>query len=260
MTKRRMRRFRRSASRRPRAIPSASSLEVFLRETAPPDGIARALRAALPGGEVPGPSAWLESGLHRARRASGLTSAEALGALASLVAWAYRRDAPAQLDLALTLAQIELVRRKQGLPSRVITLPPAPPDAPCEPQEVEGVIAHWEAASYAAGLVDPREDPVLAELCTHQVVSFLARTDGLPVRFEALDPEAFLESLVALPAELEGCPRPEAFAGFLLDSAAEIYSRLIGRVPVAPAVMARLAERLRTLASVVAGDAEVAVA
>lgn len=261
MTKKRRRRPpRRPAWKRAlRTPPSVPTLGRYLRETEPPEAVAHALRMALPLGEMPRPSHWVRAGTQVVPRATGLSVGETLDAFEAVVRWTYERDPFAQLDRAVTLAQVELERRRSGMAGRVLTWPEPPEGAPFTTAEVLDVVADWEALSYAHGLSHPDEVALFVAVAK-PLATFLAQVDGVPIRPDRLDTVRFAEALDELLSDLEGLPSEEEGLAFVLDAAAELYTRLIELGHFDAAALGRVAEELRALSRLYRSDPGAAVA
>jgi len=252
----------RKRRQRPKTTPSITVRE-YLRTRRVSPAAARALRAALPGGVLPSESTSLAHTVERAAARTSQSPLEVLDALGGFAAWCYERDPARQMDLALHLVQNELHRRHHGAAPRTVTLADPPIGAPLDADGVRGVIVHWEATSYAAGLARPEdgfEDDMTRFCVALRVIGLLATTDGVPVRFDRLDPDAFMEQLEEAPAELGGIARPAIFTSWMLDGAAELYARLVDHGAIDAKTGHALAARLRALSALADREREVAVA
>jgi len=257
--KRRLRRQRRSR----RGHSTALTLDAFFRERKTPPHIARALRDALPGGVLPTASHLVGGIVERTHAATGLRVEVLLDVLRDFAAWCYARDPARQIDLALHVAQNELLRRAHGAAPRTVTFGDPPSGAPLTDDEVRRVIVQWEAQSFAMGLERPEDgadERVMRYCVALAVVGTLAETDGVPARLEHLDPDALYDALEDGPDEIEGIARPEGYAALMLDGAAELYARLIEHGALEPRAGRALIARLRALAALADDRHTVAVA
>lgn len=266
MSKRRLRRYRRKRRRRSsshRAAQSAITLERYVEQADPPAWAARALRAALPGGLLPTSSNWILDGVERARQACSSDPLAILDVLFDFAAWCYARDPARQHDLAIELAQVELCRRRHGADPRPVAFPePSDPDF-MDARRATGLVAQWEAASYARGLEEPDDPPDIGMRFFAVALSWtshLADVGGVPIRPEQLDPAAFARDLEELPATIGEIARPRGFLSMVLAGVSELYDRLADRGMVDEELARAIAEELLVLAVLYDEDAEPAVA
>lgn len=256
MQSKRQKRHQRNRSRRDRfrkryGIEEAADLSAaFARAEARPAGHERALRAARRTSYPLHTSHWLEGGVQRAMHASGLSALDAVELLDAFLRWSYAGERVLQADVAIQLANLELLRRKHGAPAATVVLPDPLPGDDLTPKEVRELVMEWEGLAYGTCLLEKEDDEVTAEelaSSAYLLVRHLAEADMLPVRLDRLDPAALAVELQshrddpALPALV-----PE-FEPSVLGNVAVLYERSAARDILPDTTARRLARDLRAL-------------
>ncbi len=234
-------------------------MRAFIRQVGGDAVQERALLAAMPPRRLYHTSHWLEAGVERVRRVAECTVMEAIDLVERLQRWAHRAGRLPQLDAAIQVANLEMMRRREGAEPRAVELPGPTRPGDLSPLQVSGVVAQWEAWSYGIGLSDGDESELegLSRVCAAlTLILHLAFTDGLPARLERLDPEAFARSLDA--KEREDPDAPPGFTANTLRWSCDFYRRLAERQILRPPVALPIAEELGVLSMVYSGSANAA--
>ncbi|MBW2463829.1 MAG: hypothetical protein JRH11_19420 [Deltaproteobacteria bacterium] len=211
----------------------------------------RALRAAMPRDVPLYTSHWLAAGAKRGRKASGLGAFQMIALLDDFLGWCYATGVVPQHDAAVCIAQLELLRRREGAEPEVVALPEPRGPGELNPEELRGLVASWEAMSYGAAVFQTRDDHAVQALLGGGIMTLtmhLAATDGVPMRLDRLDPAAFALELDAQEPSDELGPAPDGYVSFVLEGASLFYERCAERGYVDEDRAAKLSAQLAGLA------------
>jgi hypothetical protein len=190
----------------------------------------------------------------------GWAPLDVLDALERLQRWAYRDGRLAAIDVGCQLLNIELLRRRLGAPGRLVEPPALRSDEAIDERELRRALTQWEALSlgaFAASHGGDGPSGMMLHTAAGLLVEHLAETDGLPARWDRLDPAAFA---VALPSLLgpELPSPPPGFLPALLDAAAFVVEVLGPRTDLTPEAVATKSRELSALAVAYGGGVKAA--
>ena len=225
----------------------------FVREQRRPPVHERVLRAALRSSYPLKTSHWMKGGVQRATHATGLSAFDVIDVLEAFVRWAYANELVPQLDSAVQVAQLELLRRQNGAEPRAVSFAEPLANEDFRPDEVVEAVAQWEALSYAMFIREPQEDQTIFErlfAVTLTLARHLAATSGLPIQLHRLEPSRFAAELDSHRTRDVGhpWPVPEHFEEVVLVGTAMVLERLAARGFIDPSIADELILELDALA------------
>jgi hypothetical protein len=178
----------------------------------------------------------------------GWGQASALRFMGSFFRYAHERDALSPRELLWLLCMLEEARRGRGHQPHVVKLPDTPAF-----REARLVWARCEAsvlaerAGKATGQSKQATQEMVEPLCL--AAELLAAEDGVPLRFEVLDPEAYYEKALSH-ARAHGRTNAERHVRFCtLPTLASTVERMAHAHAIDPESAAELAAALHALAS-----------
>lgn len=197
-------------------------------------------------------SNWLAEGVIRGRKASGLEVRDVIGLLEGFLGWCHRRGHVQQHDVAISLTQLEVLRRQSGAEPKAARLPEPQGAAELSLEELTHLVATWESASYDMALFDPTHDDTTRAMLSFAAIylpQHLALAHGVPTQLCQLDPAGLALELERAAREQSDSvgPPPPGYLGMALEAVDVFYQACAERGFVERDVAQHIGAQLRGL-------------